>query len=677
MSTVLPTAVLSDVLHRELEGKRIRAAVFTTYCFDPEFFEGEVLPVLFDQSFTHVPKLRLVQLEEALRQIEHVAVYYDPRALLAGGAPAQLDTRRFPVRRTTGVFHPKLILLLTDSLDDRGDSSERELMLVVSSANLTRAGWWENVEAAWYARYRDGDDCTLRDDLLGLIARIRAEESTGDPQHALTRVEGFVRENLATPDASSGAAKWLPRLFYGQQPLPAFLKEAAPSPSRSTELEVVAPFFDESAEASTLGALVEALRPTKTRVFLPIGADGSGLCTESFFRAVNRLPKVRWGRLPRSLLSRGAGSDENTVDRFVHAKVYRLLGWGRRGGFVLVGSVNLTSAAHSHAGAGNLEAAAVIATSNATGGGPWLEELGRRVPSRFKEQPEDDDTASSTAPPLVVRHRWDEGVSELFLLGDRAPAVVELRSSGSLIAQVRGVPAGRWSSLDTEATEALAELLRSTSFVDVRVDDGPLGTILVREEGMAFKPSILFELTVEEILRYWSLLSPEQREVFVEAKGHRLLVELGHASPDALSLEPVFSMFDTFAGIFHAFSQLELYVCEALEDGRESDAVYQLFGNKYDSLPVLLEKVLADEEGDQVNRYITLLTAAQVTKRLEDDYPEFFEKHAKRTWGLRASLDGIPSVRSQVDPGDKVDRRQFFEWFEQMFFARARRSGEM
>ena len=37
-------------------------------------FEKEILPILFDQSFSHMPDIRLQQLEKALRGIPHVAV---------------------------------------------------------------------------------------------------------------------------------------------------------------------------------------------------------------------------------------------------------------------------------------------------------------------------------------------------------------------------------------------------------------------------------------------------------------------------------------------------------------------------------------------------------------------------------------------------------------------------
>src|SRR5215207_1145846 len=99
------SAVLSDALMEAIGGRRVKVAVFLTFQFDPGFFEEELLPLLFDQSFSHVPQIRVVQLEERLRSLKHLAVYFDRRGLTAEARPALLDYRRFGVQRHTGFFH--------------------------------------------------------------------------------------------------------------------------------------------------------------------------------------------------------------------------------------------------------------------------------------------------------------------------------------------------------------------------------------------------------------------------------------------------------------------------------------------------------------------------------------------------------------------------------------------
>ena len=117
MAPSIPTSVLSEALERAIAGRRVKAAVFTTFNFEPGFFEEEILPLLFDFTFSHVPALKLIQLEDELRSIDHLAVYYDRRALLTGGVSASLDYSRIPIERT-GCFHPKVALILLENEDE-------------------------------------------------------------------------------------------------------------------------------------------------------------------------------------------------------------------------------------------------------------------------------------------------------------------------------------------------------------------------------------------------------------------------------------------------------------------------------------------------------------------------------------------------------------------------------
>jgi hypothetical protein len=90
----IPHAVLSEHFQDRMKGRRLRAAVFLTYQFDPGFFEQEILPVLVDVPLSHAVAIRLVQLEDALRAIPgQVAVYYDANASSRGSGLAIQHSR--------------------------------------------------------------------------------------------------------------------------------------------------------------------------------------------------------------------------------------------------------------------------------------------------------------------------------------------------------------------------------------------------------------------------------------------------------------------------------------------------------------------------------------------------------------------------------------------------------
>ena len=154
-----PTAVLSDELKSVVAGRQLRAAVFLTFQFEPEFFEQQVLPLFFDVSLSHAEAIKRVQMEDLLRDVPHgVAVYYDQNGLVADAKPARLDVRRIAVRHATGIFHPKNVFALVEALDPDEDGHPAQALIVASmSANLTRAGWWENVEVCHIEELREGE----------------------------------------------------------------------------------------------------------------------------------------------------------------------------------------------------------------------------------------------------------------------------------------------------------------------------------------------------------------------------------------------------------------------------------------------------------------------------------------------------------------------------------------
>ena len=107
----IPSSVLSQQLSEQIQGRRVRTAVFTTFTFDPGFFEINILPLLFDQTFSQSDTGRRLQLEDALITLNDLTVYYDRRGLAPDSDSSQLTYNRIDVRRK-GVFHPKMILLL-------------------------------------------------------------------------------------------------------------------------------------------------------------------------------------------------------------------------------------------------------------------------------------------------------------------------------------------------------------------------------------------------------------------------------------------------------------------------------------------------------------------------------------------------------------------------------------
>lgn len=680
---LIPTAVLSDRLTDALRGRRVKAAVFTTFSFEPAFFEQEVLPILFEQSFSHVEAVRLMQLEEALLKAQPLAVYYDRAALLASAGAARLDVRRIGVSRGTGCFHPKIIAVLVDETDSKTGVTTTSLVLAVMSANLTRAGWWENVECAEILELQAGTKCSFRKELQEAFRAIRRDAHRGESHEALDEIERFVKRLEDEPRRSSGGVLH-PRLYSGQSTVAEFLRAELKLPPGVFHLEVISPYFDEAGGPSTLTRLIDELQPKTTTVFLPKKEDATALCREDLFDAVNDLPNVRWGKLPSQMLRRSKSTDEGQPERFVHAKIYRLWSQAQGKEYVLVGSVNLTGPAHRDArkGAGNLEIAILLQGEDSRAPRRWLDPLDDDYrPGAFEVTGSEDELPEVAPPPVTVVYAWDTGKASYFWesTSGSPPTVAVLWCAGVEIARIEPIVRGEWRALSDECAAELRDRLNGTSFVDVAVDGQPPAAILVREEGMHKKPSLLTRLTAAEILTYWSLLSAEQREVFLDKRYSELLAQQGITLPHGKVVATTSSLFDRFAGIFHAFARLEEHVSSAIEGKHATEAVYRLFGEKYDSLPSLIKKVMQEADADPVNQYVTLLSAKQLVRRLESKskaHVEFFDSHTTQLADLSRSLDCIETVRASFDFDGPDERSQFFRWFDRRFLEDARRPAE-
>ncbi|MCB9631965.1 MAG: hypothetical protein H6721_07505 [Sandaracinus sp.] len=681
-----PRGVLSEQFQAHMSGRKLVAAVFTTYCFDPGFFEEEVLPVFLDLPLSHVPAIKRVQLEDALRDLPgSVAVYFDRSGLGADASPPRLDVRRVPVALPSTLFHPKNVFALVEAVEpDEEGYHARTLLVSCSSANLTRSGWWENVEAAHVEELGEGGSSRLRDGLLDFLQGLRRRTKAHAPHDALDEVLAHVRGTEMRSHRSAGGVVH-PHFHSGTESFVAFLEDVAGRGLEGLCLEVISPYFDEGGTSEPLRALLERFEPRETRVALPLGSDGVAGVSEAMHAWLKSQPRVVWSQLPRVVVQRAKA--DGARDRFVHAKVYRFFEPTKGGRELLyVGSANLTTAGHRALGkGGNWENGFVLdVTRSDARPGFWTVPVEREPIAFDTRLDEAEGVASITETHLSIRFDWERRTAETYWDHPRPSPRLEVEDRGVPIFVCEGLASREWQPLEPEAAARLSEVLRSTSLLTVRGDSDEPGVLLVQELGMAHRPSLLFELTPAEILRYWSLLTPEQRAAFVET--HARLDPTGN--PLAVRLPPLphdSTLFDRFAGIFHAFESLERTVREALDAGRLRDAEYRLFGKKYDSLGTLLERVLEEStepsddarssssvvgEDDAVEPYVLLLCARQVVTEVQRAYPWFFEQHELAAKELWTRLERGATKRAQLEAHD-AEMPAFLAWFEKWFLRRA------
>jgi hypothetical protein len=667
-----PTAVLSDELKSAIAGRRLVAAVFLTFRFEPEFFEQHVLPLFFDVSLSHADAIKRVQMEDLLRDVPHgFAVYYDQNGLVADAKPARLDVRRIAVRHFTGIFHPKNIFALVEALEPDKDGHHAQALVVAGlSANLTRAGWWENVEVCHIEQVEEGNLTRLRDDVFGFLEGIerRTFGKAADGHSTLKAIKAFLRSTTQRRLRSSGGMLE-PHFFGGGTTVVDFLSDVAGRDLRGLNLEIVSPYFDFTPTLTPLSDLIERFSPREVRVFLPKAETGEALCSKEIFEWVKSQPGVSWARLPKDV-TRG-GKAENAKARMVHAKVYRFFSAHAKREILFIGSVNLTSAAHRRGG--NLETGILVEVESPRRP-DWMDRDGSK-PATYVPQGEDEGAVSNSGTRLSLRYFWDSKLAQAYWDDPGRSRLLSVSWSGGALFEIDPLESRQWTDIPTIAATALEQVLRSTSILLVKGDRAEAVPILVQEEGMKSKPSILFDLSPAEIMRYWSLLTPEQRAAFLEAQAPEAAIgdDANLVTRYALAVEKD-TFFDRFAGIFISFGNLERHIRDSLKAGNSRPAEYRLFGLKYDSLGRLLERVREDSEkvrDEIVEHYVMALCARQTVTELRREFADFFKEHAADAQRLQHQLAIAETLRARLVEDNDPAMPEFLEWFEKWFLRRA------
>jgi hypothetical protein len=331
---------------------------------------------------------------------------------------------------------------------------------------------------------------------------------------------------------------------------------------------------------------------------------------------------------------------------------------------------NLTNAAHQRGG--NCETGLLVEVDCPQMPGFWLT-LEEKRPDNFRHESEAE-TTSSVSSPLVLRYSWSRKVAEAFWYAAELSPALLLTARGVQLGNVGPLRPKQWTRLSEDFAGLLANLLAETSFVEVHGFGKTPAVLLVLEEGMSHKPSLLQTLSAADILRYWTLLTPAQRSAFLEARTPELALcaegsDLVTRIKVTLEKE---TFFDRFAGFFHSFGCLDREVRAQLNDERDAEAAYRVFGKKYDSLGTLLDRVLSgDGMKDDVDRYVILLCAQQLLHELKCGFPDFWKAHLRDANELSAMLARGQKVRDRLIAKDPKEMTLFLDWFDKWFVKRA------
>lgn len=297
---------MKPVEHLSLfSGKPVELAILSTYNFDPTFFEKRVLRSAAIKRARRIMVLMDADQWRRLHREELNARWLNAKYLVV------------PVRRSAGVFHPKLALLLR----------ERGFQLTCGSGNLTRSGMTHNLELINRIQVdveEAGSELRLCHEALAFYRLVLADAVGDAGRIASDWIDEVERTHpwAAAPDDSDEWTGGVELWHTGNKSLWDQLQERIGNRTPKRML-IVSPFFDKDAG---LLKRITTRWPT-TSIELHVQQNTSNLPAQAVkpFEGQLSLFKVETG--PRRLHAKLLAWEDNNTTR------------------VLVGSANCTTAA--------------------------------------------------------------------------------------------------------------------------------------------------------------------------------------------------------------------------------------------------------------------------------------------------------------------------------------------
>jgi hypothetical protein len=636
---------ISESFRTAIGEREVIRAFFSTYSFEPDFFELEVLPlVLGNPALSSNETIRYYQLQSLMRQhVGRLAVVYDLDVFDPQLAP-RLEVDYLPMRVGGACQHAKVIVLVVRERN----SEQLSIVLGAGSFNLTKAGWWENLEVGHWVELHAG--FAPRNILNPLLDALRFYK-TQSPSPVFEAILDVAQSMEPTADEPS-CAFYFSGSGKGRISFDEFISEQV---NAKAPLEVISPFFAVEGDNQVILNLLKRF-PSVT-VLLPLDEHGQALVDRKAVYETLPNDTITWGRWSESI--RKSHLDPKAGYRKLHAKIYQSLGddpW------VFVGSVNLSFKAFRQ----NVEAGFLLR-------GPASQSLLAPLqtpPDTFKVEPEAQGQSDSESQEMPAIHALFDWQSETIHLTSTKPGSLTFLSSASVV--LLDVQLNDQKDRPVQAPQ-LKPHLQGSSLIDARWQSegkNATGKVLISQRNIFCRPTHLPPFDLQALLRIFIGMHESRRlELFGD-----LAVRLLHASQEEglqdeflpeLTYEGGFeNFFAEFSQVNGAFWELADRLQKARQDGDSQTLAYYLHGQQPDSLRKLLETV-TDAPGKQspslIVRYLTLLSVADLLKR--------FAEHSDAS--LLPVVETALLTLEQKELLTQLDGekgKQFLRWFKAKFF---------
>ena len=392
-------STITSELAERLMNQRVIASVFTTYNFEPEFFELDVIPELLAPSIPYSAdeRVKLFQVREALRESGlKLDVFYDlPIFRQSADRSPQMEYLCHGVHMGNAAFHAKNIYLLVENKEN----SQQSLLVASGSNNITRAGWWNNVEVQHWEEIISGEVQRaflnrIKEDIVWLKAKIKIQTSA-----TMTLIENFL--NSCRGSNAADPVHYFP---LRSNKLFSFLNTLNGKPIdqyQNWSMEIISPYFPDNAKSNLHSKFFSSFGIKNITLFLPRNQDGEALCHSEYYEYINESENIDWGEWHDDMKKALAMNDQPF--RTTHAKIYHF--YNGRQSWVFVGSVNFTYKAINE----NIESGYFVRHGGR--GKPFLQQLEPDAVENFLH-PSDEESGvkapetGNTLPELHISYDW-------------------------------------------------------------------------------------------------------------------------------------------------------------------------------------------------------------------------------------------------------------------------------
>lgn len=598
----LQSLTVTEAFRRAINERPVLHAFFTTFTFEPDFFELEVLPLLLDESaLSSNETIRYAQLQDLMRDHhDRFAVAYD-YDMFSQDMAGRLEIEYRPERLAGGCHHAKLAVLEVEN----GENAPTSLILCAGSFNLTKAGWWENIEVGhWYELRPDH----APDNIITPLLTALSYYARSRPSPVLTALSSRLSQFERTDDDSQVAFYF----SYNQsgkkhQPFDQFL--LANIPQGKTDIEIISPYFAEDGHNAAMTDFIDHFR--HCTLLLPKDEQGNALIDQSVYTGLSA-NDVAWASWDKELSKRFHVPKHGDIERKLHAKLYHGLA---KKPWAFLGSVNFSFKAFRS----NVEAGFLLHNVMPH---PLLQEdvspVERFSPPSERASPEQD--GGATMPVIQLSFNWL--THELEAIASETGQLRLLDSDSQELARYQ-------LSANTSATQTLlacgAKLQRSALVDALWCDDNGAELaqrkLLVSQKNLYCRPNDLPAFQLQDLLSIYLEVGAERRAEFIAAQAAVMLAR----ETDGMHLDQFVPSIDQAAqaSFFSAFSQvngafwvLRKKLQEAQQAGNTSMLDYYFIGCQPDSFRGIL-KALHPADGSAapvVIGYLTLLSMEQLVE---------------------------------------------------------------